>query len=200
MKNGITTATRLILAALGKALRVEYEAIVNSGFLLQLDCPDLALERHLSYQDRPLGEFLGFVERVARRSTRRSKRAARPGAPCMSAGAITRGRTIRRAARRHPADPAEGQGRRLRAALRNPRHQHEYRVLQKFPLADDQIIVAGVIDDLTGFVEHPEVVADRLETSRASSATQGGSWPAPIAASTPRPAWAASPRTSSGPR
>ena len=45
----------------------------------------------------------------------------------------------------------------------NPRHQHEWRVLQKFPLADDQIIVAGVIDDLTGFVEHPEVVADRLE-------------------------------------
>src|SRR5436189_293956 len=45
----------------------------------------------------------------------------------------------------------------------NPRHQHEYRVLQKFPLADDQIIAAGVIDDLTGFVEHPEVVADRLE-------------------------------------
>ena len=45
----------------------------------------------------------------------------------------------------------------------NPRHQHEYRVWQKFPLADDQIIAAGVIDDLTGFVEHPEVVADRLE-------------------------------------
>jgi 5-methyltetrahydropteroyltriglutamate--homocysteine methyltransferase len=45
----------------------------------------------------------------------------------------------------------------------NPRHQHEYRVLGKFPLADDQIIVAGVIDDLTGFVEHPEVVAERLE-------------------------------------
>ena len=45
----------------------------------------------------------------------------------------------------------------------DPRHQHEYRVLQKFPLADDQTIAAGVIDDLTGFVEHPEVVADRLE-------------------------------------
>src|SRR5229473_252333 len=41
----------------------------------------------------------------------------------------------------------------------NPRHQHEWRVLQKFPLADDQIIVAGVIDDLTGFVEHLETVA-----------------------------------------
>jgi 5-methyltetrahydropteroyltriglutamate--homocysteine methyltransferase len=45
----------------------------------------------------------------------------------------------------------------------NPRHQHEYRCLARRPLADDQIIVAGVIDDLTNFVEHPEVVADRLE-------------------------------------
>ena len=45
----------------------------------------------------------------------------------------------------------------------NPRHQHEYKVLEKQPLADDQIIAAGVIDDLTNFVEHPEVVADRLE-------------------------------------
>ena len=42
------------LAALGEALRVEYETIVNHGFLLQLDCPDLAMERHISYQDRPL--------------------------------------------------------------------------------------------------------------------------------------------------
>jgi 5-methyltetrahydropteroyltriglutamate--homocysteine methyltransferase len=45
----------------------------------------------------------------------------------------------------------------------NPRHQHEYKVLAKHRLADDQIIAAGVIDDLTNFVEHPEVVADRLE-------------------------------------
>ena len=45
----------------------------------------------------------------------------------------------------------------------NPRHAHEYRCLQGLPLADDQIIVAGVIDTLTNFVEHPEVVADRIE-------------------------------------
>ena len=58
----------------------------------------------------------------------------------------------------------------------NPRHQHEWRVLQKFPLADDQIIVAGVIDDLTGFVEHPEVVADRLENvARAVGDSRRGS-------------------------
>jgi 5-methyltetrahydropteroyltriglutamate--homocysteine methyltransferase len=45
----------------------------------------------------------------------------------------------------------------------NPRHAHEYKVFDKHPLADDQILVAGVIDTLTNFVEHPEVVADRLE-------------------------------------
>ena len=45
----------------------------------------------------------------------------------------------------------------------NPRHAHEYKVFEKQPLADDQILVAGVIDSLTNFVEHPEAVADRIE-------------------------------------
>src|ERR1700684_1826894 len=52
------------LAAVGRALQVEYEPIAAQGILLQLDCPDLALEHHISFQDRPLGDFLGFVERV----------------------------------------------------------------------------------------------------------------------------------------
>src|SRR5437763_11187282 len=64
MKNEYYDTEEAYLAALGQALRIEYEAIVKAGFLLQLDCPDPALERHLSYQDRPLGEVLGFVERV----------------------------------------------------------------------------------------------------------------------------------------
>ena len=67
------------------------------------------------------------------------------------------------------------------------------------PLADDQLLIAGVIDTLTNFVEHPEVVADRIERDRRRgrrSAPRAGR--RPIAASTPRPAWAASPRTSSG--
>ena len=45
----------------------------------------------------------------------------------------------------------------------NPRHAHEISVLKQFPLASDQYLVAGVIDTLTNFVEHPEVVADRIE-------------------------------------
>jgi 5-methyltetrahydropteroyltriglutamate--homocysteine methyltransferase len=54
------------LNALGKALRVEYETIVRHGFLLQLDCPDLAMERHYTWQEKPLDVFLGFVDRVVR--------------------------------------------------------------------------------------------------------------------------------------
>jgi 5-methyltetrahydropteroyltriglutamate--homocysteine methyltransferase len=50
------------LAALGSALRVEYQAIVEHGFLLQIDAPDLALERHLTFKDRPVADFVGFVE------------------------------------------------------------------------------------------------------------------------------------------
>ena len=82
------------LTAIGRALQVEYEAIAGQGFLLQLDCPDLALEHHISFQDRPLSDFLDFVERVVatinvRCATSRAKRCG-----CMYAGAITRRRTI----------------------------------------------------------------------------------------------------------
>ena len=52
------------LAALGRALQVEYEAIVRHGFLLQIDAPDLALERHITYKDEPVAAFVDFVERV----------------------------------------------------------------------------------------------------------------------------------------
>ena len=64
MKNEYYDSEEAYLAAVAAALKIEYEAIVNNGFLLQLDCPDLALERHLSFNERPLGDFLGFVERV----------------------------------------------------------------------------------------------------------------------------------------
>jgi len=164
MKNEYYDSDEAYLAALGTALSIEYEAIVKAGFLLQLDCPDLALERHLSYQDRPLGEFLGFVERVIETINRAIANVPRDRVRLHVCWGNYEGP--------HDKDvPLEDILPILQKAnvggfvlpFANPRHQHEYRVLQKFPLADDQIIVAGVIDDLTGFVEHPEVVADRIE-------------------------------------
>ncbi|MSQ89650.1 MAG: epoxyalkane--coenzyme M transferase [Betaproteobacteria bacterium] len=63
-KNEHYATEEAYLEALAEALRLEYEAIVNHGFVLQVDCPDLALERHVSYLQEPDAKFLGFVERV----------------------------------------------------------------------------------------------------------------------------------------
>ena len=67
MKNEHYPSDDDYLDALGEALRVEYEAVHRHGYLLQIDAPDLALERHLSYADRPIGDFVRFVERVITR-------------------------------------------------------------------------------------------------------------------------------------
>jgi 5-methyltetrahydropteroyltriglutamate--homocysteine methyltransferase len=152
------------LHALGQALRVEYEAIVGAGFLLQIDAPDLALERHVSFQDRPLGDFIDFAERVV-------------GTINEALVGVPRDRVRIHACwgnyeAPHDCDvdlhdilPTISQAKVGGWVLpfANPRHAHEYRCLKDLPLGDGQVVVAGVIDPLTNFVEHPEVVADRLE-------------------------------------
>jgi 5-methyltetrahydropteroyltriglutamate--homocysteine methyltransferase len=150
-------------AALGAALAVEYRAIVAHGFVLQLDCPDLALERHCSYRDRPLGDFLGFVERVVA-----TINTAIAGLPrdrvrlhvCWGNYEAPHDQDV-------PLEEilpillrAEVGG--LVLPFANPRHAHEITCLAGMPLAADQLLVAGVIDTLTNFVEHPEVVAERI--------------------------------------
>jgi 5-methyltetrahydropteroyltriglutamate--homocysteine methyltransferase len=164
MKNEFYDTEDAYLDAVATALQVEYEAVVKAGYLLQLDCPDLALERHLSYNDRPLADFLDFVERVIAAINKAIVNVPREQVRLHVCWGNYEGP--------HDRDvPLEDIIPILQRAnvggfvfpFGNPRHQHEYRVLEKHPLADDQIIVAGVVDDLTGFVEHPEVVADRLE-------------------------------------
>jgi 5-methyltetrahydropteroyltriglutamate--homocysteine methyltransferase len=151
------------LAALGAAVKVEYDAIVRAGFLLQLDCPDLALERHTWFRDRPLGEFLGFVERVV--ATINAALADIPREKvrlhvCWGNYEAPHDRDVPLRDIFPILLKASVGG--LVLPFANPRHAHEYRVLETMP-ADDRIIVAGVIDTLTNFVEHPEVVADRIE-------------------------------------
>ena len=164
MRNEHYGSDKEYLAALAEALRIEYEAIVEHGFVLQLDCPDLALERHVSYQDRPLGDFLTFVEAVVSAIN----------------GALVNVPPER--VRLHvcwgnyegPHDcdvPLEAILPMLLQAnvgalvlpFANPRHAHEHRCLEKQRIGDRQLLVAGVIDTLTNFVEHPQVVADRIE-------------------------------------
>jgi 5-methyltetrahydropteroyltriglutamate--homocysteine methyltransferase len=164
MKNEFYDTEEAYLAALGTALREEYEAIVEAGFLLQLDCPDLALERHLSYQDRPLGDFLGFVERVVATINLALENIPPEQVRLHVCWGNYEGP--------HDCDvpladimPILQQARvgALFLPFANPRHAHEYRVFEKQPLGPDQLLIAGVVDSLTNFVEHPEAVADRLE-------------------------------------
>ena len=169
MKNEYYDSEEAYLAALATALRGEYETIVRRGFLLQLDCPDLALERHLSYQDRPLGDFLGFVERVVTAINTALANIPRDKVRLHVCWGNYEGP--------HDSDvplvdilpiiqKANVGG--FFFPFANPRHAHEYRIFEKLPLADDQVIIAGVIDSLTNFVEHPEAVADRLERVSAA--------------------------------
>jgi 5-methyltetrahydropteroyltriglutamate--homocysteine methyltransferase len=152
------------LAALGRALQVEYEAIVRHGCLLQIDAPDLALERHITYKDQPVSAFQKFVEStVATINTMLAN--------------IPRDRVRLHVCWGNSESPHDRDVPLqdilpilLRANVggivlpfANPRHAHEFKLFRQMPLADDQVLVAGVIDSLTNFVEHPEVVADRIE-------------------------------------
>lgn len=152
------------LDALARALGAEYRAILDAGFTLQVDCPDLALERHGAWQDRPLSDFLGFCERVVAAINR-----ALDGLPQQRIRLHVCWGNYEAP---HDADvPFEAIWpviRQLKVGafvlpFANPRHAHEHKVFRRLPLAEDQVLVAGVIDTLTHFVEHPEVVAERLE-------------------------------------
>jgi 5-methyltetrahydropteroyltriglutamate--homocysteine methyltransferase len=152
------------LAALGQALRVEYEAIHRAGFLLQIDAPDLALERHVSFQDRPLGDFLDFAERVVATINDALVNVPRDRVrihACWGNYEAPHDCDVDLHDILPTISKAKVGGWVLPFA--NPRHAHEYRCLKDLPLDDGQVVVAGVIDPLTNFVEHPEVVADRLE-------------------------------------
>ena len=164
VKNEYYDTTEAYIAAVGRALKTEYEAIASRGFVLQLDCPDLALERHTSFKSASLSEFQGFVELVI--STINDAISSIPRDQvrlhvCWGNYEGPHDRDV-------PLDDI------LPIILKanvggfvlpfgNARHAHEYNCFRNTKLADDQLLVAGVIDTLTNVVEHPEVIADRLE-------------------------------------
>lgn len=157
------------VTALAAALRTEYEHIAGQGLLLQIDCPDLAMERHVSFAGEPLGAFLRFVEHTI-------------GAINEALADVPPERVRMHVCWGNYEGPhdldlplAEILDRLARArvggwmlSMANPRHAHEYRLLERSPLPADSVIVAGVIDTTTNYVEHPETVADRIERVAAA--------------------------------
>src|SRR5262249_59469946 len=145
------------------------QAIVIEGLMPQIDAPDLALDAHISYKDRPRKDFQKFVETVG---------AAINGALRNIPSDRVRLRVCwGNSETPHDCDvPLEDILPMLQQAkvgglvlpFASPRHAHEFRCFGKRSLADGQILVAGVIDPLTNIVEHPEVVADRIERVAAA--------------------------------
>ena len=164
MKNEFYSDEDAYLDALADALRIEYEAAHKHGYLLQIDAPDLALERHLSFADRPISDFVKFVERVIARINRALIDIPRDRVRLHVCWGNYESPHDKDVALKEilPAILEADVGAFL-LPFANPRHQHEIKLFRDTPLGPNQSLIVGVIDTLTNFVEHPEVVADRLE-------------------------------------
>jgi 5-methyltetrahydropteroyltriglutamate--homocysteine methyltransferase len=144
-------------------MREEYAAITTAGFILQLDCPDLAMSRHTGFQNLTEAEFI--------------KRAAFHVEVLNHALAKVPANMVRlhvcwgnyEGPHTHDIEltkiidivlGAKVQGIALEAA--NPRHAHEWAVWREVKLPDDKILLPGVIDTSTNYVEHPALVAERI--------------------------------------
>ncbi len=151
------------VAALGRALSVEYRAIVGAGFTLQIDAPDLAMERHTLFADKPLEEFLAFSRSVIAAINRATEGLPRERVRLHVCWGNYNGP--------HECDePIENLWSVLETAkvggyvisLANPRHEHEISFFKGGRLPKTATLIAGVIDTTTNYVEHPKVVAERL--------------------------------------
>lgn len=149
--------------ALAREMRKEYELIHARGLLLQVDCPDLAMERARFFRRDSLERFLQMVELHVEAINRAT--AAIP--PDRIRLHLCWGNYDGPHTHDVPLEavlPIVARARvgALSLPLANPRHQHEYRVLRQHPLPETMLLLPGVIDTTTNYVEHPEVVADRI--------------------------------------
>ena len=151
------------LEALAEAMRPEYEAIVRAGFILQIDSPDLGLGRHTLFKHRPLEDY----QRLASLHVEVLNHALRHCAPDRLRMHVCWGNyegphhhdvpmeiVLPIALRARPAG--------LLFEASNPRHAHEWTVFRDARIPDDKVLIPGVLDSVSNFVEHPQLVAERI--------------------------------------
>ena len=152
------------LADLVTAMTPEYEAIVGAGFELQLDCPDLAMSRHTGYQDMDEADFLKVIE-----ANVDALNAATAGLdPAKLRMHVCWGnyegphdhdipleRIIDIVLKARPAT--------ILFEAANPRHEHEWKVWAAARIPDDKRLAPGLIDTCSNYLEHPELIAQRIE-------------------------------------
>lgn len=149
--------------ALATQMQKEYEMIHARGLLLQLDCPDLAMERVRLFQHEPLERF----QQIVATHIDAINRATVNIPPQRIRLHVCWGNNDGPHVYDVPLEAIlpilyEAKVGALSLELANPRHQHEYKLFKRYPLPDSMLLLPGVIDSTTNFVEHPEVVADRI--------------------------------------
>ncbi|MCE2500875.1 MAG: cobalamin-independent methionine synthase II family protein [Dehalococcoidia bacterium] len=155
---------------LAEELRKEYEIIIANGLTLQLDCPDLAMERHVSYQDEPLSSFRDLVALHIGAINHALTNIPRDQVRLHVCWGNSEGPHIYDVPLEDILDLIyEANVGALVMEMANPRHGHEHRVYHDRPLPDGMLLVAGVIDTKTNYVEHPRLVADRLHQAVAAA-------------------------------
>jgi 5-methyltetrahydropteroyltriglutamate--homocysteine methyltransferase len=156
------------LMALARELRPEYLAIHEAGLILQIDAPDLAMERTMTFQDMSETEFLGVCELHMAAINRAIEGIPRARVRLHCCWGNWEGPHVHDIGLA-PILPIlyQAHAGALTIEFANPRHQHEYAALRANPLPKDWLLIPGVIDTTTNFVEHPEVVARRIEEAVA---------------------------------
>ncbi len=157
------------LSALSREMKNEYQAIHKAGLLLQIDAPDLAMDRTMMYRDLDDGGFVKAVERHVQ--------AINDGIAGIPRDRVRLHVCYGNWEGPHIHDiplakilPALYQAKvgALSIEFSNPRHAHEYSAFKTHPLPKDMLLVPGVIETTSNFVEHPEVVARRIEDAVAA--------------------------------
>jgi 5-methyltetrahydropteroyltriglutamate--homocysteine methyltransferase len=151
------------LDAIAEAMREEYEAITGAGFLVQIDAPDLAMGRHIQYAALTVEEFRARL-RLHVEAVNHAVRGIDPG---MVRVHLCWGNY--QGPHHHDVDLADiadiVAGVRAGAIVleaANPRHAHEWRVFEEVALPETMVLVPGVVDTSTNYIEHPELIAERI--------------------------------------
>jgi 5-methyltetrahydropteroyltriglutamate--homocysteine methyltransferase len=151
------------LFAIAEAMRPEYEAVARAGFDLQIDCPDLGMGRHIQFADLSLAEF----QKMARLHVEALNHALANVPPERSRLHVCWGNY--EGPHHHDVALADiidvvfgARPAGLSFEASNPRHAHEWRLFERVKLPAGKVLIPGVLDSTTNFIEHPDLVAERI--------------------------------------
>ena len=165
LQNEYYASREKYLEALAEAMKQEYETIVASGLDLQLDCPDLALSRHMLFHDLSDEAFIKIAQSHVEALNYALQNVPQEKVRVHICWGNYEGPHVCDIPMSKMFDTLMAtKSRYVLFETSNPRHGHEWQVFadRKNDIPDDKILVPGVVDTTTNFVEHPELVAERL--------------------------------------